>query len=429
MIECMERRYKKIIILACFLALFVNQGMASTSFNVYQPYIVALPDVSDTGGSFVLTIRTFVSLIVMLFVASYYRRLDVRIGLFSSSLCTAIGFIIFSLVGFHITNSLLILCIGAIFTGVGYGLGGMVAITTLIGSWFRGHFGGVIGIAGTGSGIASILIPVAAVEIIQKFSLEAAFCIEGAAAIVLAILLLILVRNKPSDVGLAPITMKDRFIHKRKGNVCIASGDMPASERRIMEFACMLIGAVNVVAMSYLTVLMTSSGIATLVAAALTSICGAVLTASKLLSGWTFDAIGTRNASFVFFVILILGLLSGFMVGQWGQWAAFFASVLIGLGCSIGTTGLAIWSLELSSVPNRMRITKNLNISYALGAFIFNMMPGVLKAALGSYELTYLILAIMCGLAAVLVMIVYAQNTKRCKEQMRKKESCSLDQS
>ena len=39
-----KSHYEKIIVACCFLSLFVNIGLNSTSFAVYQPYIVSMPD-------------------------------------------------------------------------------------------------------------------------------------------------------------------------------------------------------------------------------------------------------------------------------------------------------------------------------------------------------------------------------------------------
>ena len=46
----MKKHYEKVITLCCFLFLFTNVGLTSTSFNVYQPYIIATDGVGDVGG-------------------------------------------------------------------------------------------------------------------------------------------------------------------------------------------------------------------------------------------------------------------------------------------------------------------------------------------------------------------------------------------
>lgn len=419
----LRKHYETIIVFCCFLALFVNQGMTSSSFNIYQTYIVQIPGVGDTGGSFILTLRTLVSLITMVFVGKYYRKLSLRAGLFIATCLTAIGFLLYMLVGMNYSKALPLFCAGAVVTGIGYGFGGMVAVTMLIGTWFRDHVGSVAGIAGAGSGVASIVIPMIAVGIIENLGLSWAFFSEAACALVIAVILVILVRNKPQDLGHEPFVSKRRSGRRSNNKLCIATGDMPKVELRMMEVACAMVGAIAVVSIGYFSILMTSSGISNIAAAALTSICGIVLTIAKFVSGWVFDLIGTKKASTILFAILTVGLLSGFFIGVGGEWAAFFASIFIGMGCSIATTGMTIWGIELSTIPSRMRVVKNLSVSYAFGAFLFNMMPGTLKTYIGNYELSYLILAILSVVSAILIMIVYSKNEKRCREQRRSKEA------
>ena len=108
--------------------MFVNVGFPSTSFGVYQPYIVDVPGMSHSDGSFVVTIRNFSSLVTIFFLAWYYKLLDCRMGIFLGTLATAIGFGIYS-----ISYNLLTFSIGSIVTGIGYGFAGTTAMTILIG--------------------------------------------------------------------------------------------------------------------------------------------------------------------------------------------------------------------------------------------------------------------------------------------------------
>ena len=157
----MKKHYEKVITLCCFLFLFTNVGLTSTSFNVYQPYIIATDGVGDVGGSLILSIRTLTSLLTIIFVDRYYHALDVRLGVFLASLMTTAGFVIY---GF--ASNLGGFVAGAVFAGAGYGLGGMVGMTLLISRWFDHGLGGAVGFATLGSGFASILVPLAAVRII-----------------------------------------------------------------------------------------------------------------------------------------------------------------------------------------------------------------------------------------------------------------------
>ena len=46
-----KQHYEAVVAVCCFLILFTNVGLPSTSFSVYQPYLVGLPGVGHSGGS------------------------------------------------------------------------------------------------------------------------------------------------------------------------------------------------------------------------------------------------------------------------------------------------------------------------------------------------------------------------------------------
>ena len=180
------RHYEKIIVGCCFLSFFANVGLTSTAFSVHQPFIVAIPGIGDTGGSLILSTRTLVSLVVMVFVDRYYRLLDVRLGLLIANLFTVAGFFAYS----HAVD-LPSFLIGAVLLGLAYGLGGMVSITYLVNRWYTNGIGTVVGFVSMGSGLASIAMPLIVVRIIEASSLSVAFMVESGIALTLGLIVLI----------------------------------------------------------------------------------------------------------------------------------------------------------------------------------------------------------------------------------------------
>ena len=398
----LKRHYHAIITACCFLILFLNTGLPSTSFNVYQSYLVRLDGVGDFGGSVIITVRTFVSLIAIFFVSAFYKKVNLRRGVILASLLTTTGFFIYSF-----ANSLEVYCLGSVFTGLGYGLGGMVATTLLIGNWYRGHVGTIVGIASMGSSFASIVIPIAVAAIISATALSTAYLLEALLALTVTVLLIAFLRTQPSDLGLEATDERTTKEGASKEKVHIGVATIAPRERHLMLVAVFLMGASAVVGYSYFSVLMSSSGISLGLTAVLTSTLGISLTISKLTTGWIFDRIGSRTGSAIFFVIIIAGLLCCASIPTAPVALATLAAVLFGVGSSLATTGVSIWSLELSSESYRMRMVRNFQVAYAFGGFAFNIMPGIIAEATGSYEFIYLIFAIFMVICAVLVMGVY----------------------
>lgn len=437
MIEAIKRHYEKIICACCFLLLFTNVGLASTSFSVYQPYLVELPGVGHSGGSIIISIRTFISLIAMFFVARYYDKLDCRKGVAFASFCIGVGFVLYALN----TSSYVGLCIGSVFTGLGYGLGGMVASTMLIGRWFKDHVATAAGIAAVGSGVAAVVVPPVVVALESTLSLSSAFAAEGVLAIVDALLLYALLRNKPEDIGLTPYVDPKLSQTSEEGSESLQSGlgkngqdatkrsakrekpkkrsqarisrNLPPKMVPVVFVAMVFVGSVSVGGSNYLAVLFTSEGFTTEYAAMLVSISGACLMVSKLFTGVIFDKIGTAKGSLLFFAIFIAGIVMLCLSDMGNHNLALFAVLLYGIGLALGTVGISIWSIELAPRGQQVKTIKNFQIAYALGGFIFTFLPGFIMEATGTYLVSYVMLLIMVVLAAVIIVGLYVVLDKR----------------
>ena len=397
-----KRHYHVVITACCFMLLFLNTGLPSTSFNVYQSYLVKIDGVGDFGGSLIVTVRTLVSLIAIFCVSAYYKKVSLRAGVLIAAVLTTIGFFIYAF-----ANSLEFYCVGSLFTGAGYGLGGLVAATMIIGNWYRGHVGTVVGVASMGSSFASIVIPIAVAAIISVSALSTAFLAEAILCAVVTLLLILLLRSHPEDMGLSPTEERVDESGTKKDKVHVGVRTIPHHQRHLMVGAIFLLGASAVVGYSYFSVLMSTSGVDLALTAVLTSVLGVSLTVSKLSTGWIFDKIGSFVGSAIFFLLMIVGLACCALIPFAPVPLSIAGAVLFGVGSSLATTGLSIWSLELSSEIQRMRMVRNFQVAYASGGFVFNIMPGIIAETLGGYEANYVIFTIFAVVSAILVLNVY----------------------
>ena len=400
----MKRHYEKIIVACCFAALFINIGLNSTSFAVYQPYIVAVPGVGDTGGSLVLSTRMIVSVLATLIVNRLYSRLEIRLSLTLATVLTGAAFVIYSFAG-----SLPVFLLGAVVGGIAYGFGGLVATTTLIGRWFSSGIGEAVGVATVGSGVAGFVIPVAATNIIEGQSLGAAFLAEAVLSFAAAAALFLLLRNRPSDLGLEPHESKAAASGRGKAQADrLAHGtELTRGEHRLVLVAMTMVGAFSLAGLSYLSVLFVSSGFDVHFAALLITIEGVCLTVSKMLVGELFDRLGTAPASRIAFLIVVVGFALSCLSGFHILTVALASAVCIGAGSSLGSVGLSVWSIELSSAGQRARSIRNCQVAYSFGGFLMNMVPGPLKELTGSYVTSYAIMGVLAIAAAVIILGIY----------------------
>lgn len=412
----MKAHYERVIAFCCFLLNFCNVGLASTSFNVYQPYIVALPGVGDSAGSVIIGVRTFLSLLCMFVVVRYYQLVDYRHGAFFASLATAASMLIY---GF--ATNFPLLCVAAALSGIGYGLGGMVCATYLINRWFKTDVGTAIGIAAVGSGVASIVIPACAEWVIRNFGLNVSFWLESALAFAIAFLVFALLRDKPSELGLEPY-VNPKWVERHQDDVVHAEGGgdvpidhgvhIPAHARAVFVVACTFVGSVCVCAPTFLSVLLVSEGFDHQFAALMLSVSGLVLTVGKAAMGKLFDVLGSVRGTLIAFTAFILGLALLVSGTAGSQTLVLAGCITYAFGLAIGSTGIPIWSLNLSTPAERVNLVRTFQTGYAAGGFAFSFVPGILKDVVGSYVVSYDIMIGMLVAALVIILGVYRRHQK-----------------
>ena len=256
-----------------------------------------------------------------------------------------------------------------------------------------------------------MVLPSLVVQIINATSLSAAFAFESGLACFMGVLVFVLLRNRPEDIDREPFSGSEKRIKKgraKRSNRVRVNRGLPHSLLPIVFIAMVFVGCISVGGSNYLAVLFTSEGFSTEFAALLVAISGACLTFSKLFSGIVFDKAGTKLGSLIFFVLFIAGtaLLCLTDMGKTGL--AGIAVVLYGLGLSLGTVGISIWSIELSPAGNQMQTIRNFQIAYALGGFIFTFLPGFLTELFGTYLVSYFILLGMVVASGVIIVTIYA---------------------
>lgn len=392
------KHYERIIVCCCFLFLFVDIGLASTSFSVYQPYLVAIDGVGDVGGSLILSARTLTSLAVMFFVNAYLRRFDVRVGVFIACLLTSAGFFTYAF-----ASSLPVFIMGAVLAGMGYGLGGMVGMTVLVSRWFKSRVGTVIGIASLGSGAASMIVPFVVLRIISAFSLSAAFLFEGVCAAAVAVIVLVFLRNHPGDLKLEPFSGGGQVEANRQSGAPV-NARLPRHMRALLLVAMFIVGGFCMGGMSYISVNLTSLGYDHVFAGAMVALAGASLTASKLATGELVDHIGPRHGTACIFTVLLLGALLSCLTFLQSPVIAVAAVLCYSAGAAVGSVGISLWSLGLSDAEHKVKMVRNFQIAYAFGGFVFNTFPGALKEATGSYLALYALL-LGCGIVALVIIM------------------------
>lgn len=418
-----KSRYAFVIAFCCFLMMFVNVGMVATAFNVYQPYIVKLPGVGDTGGSIVISFRMLVSALAIVFVVGYYHMIDLRAGISLSIFFASIGFFLF---GF--AQGLPGLLLASVFTGMGYGLGGVVAMTYAINRWFANDVATVVGVTATGSGLAAIVMAPLVTFVAENVSLSWAFWTEAAISAVFAAVSFVLLRNRPSDMGCKAYHFLDKKdlrhkagqgLQKKHPQMGLAPGVHLSRNAQLALAGCSFcVGTVCISAESYIAIHMTTNGFSPEFVGTTLAIGGLCISVSKIVSGRMYDKFGARWGTSMLYTTIIVGLVCALLIPTGNTLVAVLCVVCLYYGGALNSVGLPVWGIALSNAETREKLIKDVQVFYSIGGLAFNFIPGFLVGIFGSYEISYALFLGM-SVAAMIVVDVLLKRYLEASDEVR----------
>ncbi len=407
---------------AGMLLLFMTMGVTQNGFSVFLPYIRESYGFTNTQTSTIVTARCLVAFASMTTVGIYYKKLSLRFGTFIAALLAALAFFVYS-----IAETYPMFLLGAALTGLSYGLGTMIPLSILMDHWFIRHRALALSICACGSGIATIFLPSLVTVLIEKFSIKTAFTVECIGVLVISIIVVLIMRDDPSDKGLKPYGSEDAKASKKDSAVSAASENAEISQAqgetlaetsqageapRMTTTLWLLLGATSLFmgamansGFSHIPILYTSSGFSAEAVALMYSSIGVVLTLSKVVYGEVTDRIGGFKSSLLFSTILFAGNALCCLAFLGSTAICVLNVLLLGIGYPIATIGQAIWAGDLASRAEFSKVVRRLQVIYSAGSLIFSSVPGILADRFGSYTPAFIVFA-TCGALSVLFLSI-----------------------
>lgn len=384
------------------LTLLSTIGLGVNVFAVYQPEILALEHFTNAQGSFITTIRSLFILIALLTVNRACARLGLR-----RTMTLGVLLIALSCFCFGAARAFWQYCAAAAFTGLGYCYGGMVPLSLLIGRWFRLRRNLALGLSSAGSGVASIVASPLVARVITGQGLRAAFWLEGAALLILALAVWLLVRGDPAEVGLEPLGGAAPETDAPRSS----SSSGPPAYLAAMA-AGFLIGGIGGPGYSHLTVHYATLGYAPLFLAGLVSASGVCICLGKVLCGQIYDRWGSLAGDGYCYLTVTAGTLLCCLPVRESPLVPVLAVGLFSLGLPISTVSPSVWAAELTGPGDFPRAVQAINLAYTVGVILFGPVPGLLADRTGSYAPAYLLFAALLTLAVALVRLAYARKKR-----------------
>ena len=196
----LKQHYHWIIAAVVLLTLAVYGGIINNLSSLHL--IPVTEDLGISRGSFSLAfcIRSLVGFFSTLFSGVFLMKYGFR-KLASLAMAVAAG----ALVLLGCSRNLWMLALASALVGACEGFVTTAAASRMVNTWFHSHQGLILGLVTASTGLGGSLFSVALSGIIENFSWRHSYWTCAVVTGVTAVLIFLLSRNRPSDMGLRPL--------------------------------------------------------------------------------------------------------------------------------------------------------------------------------------------------------------------------------
>lgn len=398
-----KKKYRWVICAGCTLMFFCTAGLGMTGFSVYQPYLISDGGLTNAQASMLTSIRSMFTFLTMFAAARILNKTDIRLGGALSAVGIAAAMILYGT-----ASSFPVYAAGAAAAGICYGIGGMLAVSVMIHRWFDEHQGLAVGICSAGSGFSAVIGTPIITWMIETFSMRTAFFIEAAFVAVLAVLIFLMLRNRPKGEERPP-----QFVSKAaKGQKQEDMFWIGKLEIWFVMIGILLMGF-SYAATSHISVLYSNAGFSADQVSLIVSAMGAALFIGKCVYGQAADKLGSYRSGNIFFGMLVIGSGLCCLAGNGSIVLAMASVILVSCGSVLLSVGLTIIADAVAKQQYYAVVVRRIQIIYMLGSMVFGVVPGIIADHAGNYIPAYVLITVFAAAAMLLIQpILYKRSGK-----------------
>jgi sugar phosphate permease len=367
-----------------------------------------------------------------IFVGRLMQRYRPRTFILWGTIVTGVTYLLLSL-----TNSLWFLYVFYLIIGFAAGLSNAIAYATLLSKWFARNWGTAVGIIMAGGSVGAMVIQPLVGIIDQTFGWRATYLFAGSLVLATNVpLILFVLKDGPESMGLLPdgdkpkeigihISDKTRTQPTGESNTAANSTGLLSYLKRpalwlmgiSFTFAAIGSNAVTTQEVSFITDMKVS---ATAAASALGITLG-IGAISGLASGWLADKLMSRYVAILFFLLAMVGTLILIQADTMSKIWLF--AVIFGVGIGALGTLLPTVTRDIFGTSNFSTFFGFTAISFAVGNAIGAPLAGFMFDATGSYQIVFVIVAILFAAAIIGIYLAFGANPKPLMRLSKSKKS------
>ena len=390
--------YGYVVVAAALLIMMLSTG-ALYSFGVFfKPVLTEFGWTrAATSGAYSLCILLLGALSIV--VGRLNDRFGPRIVVTGCALLLGSGYLLMSQVS---ATWQLYLFYGTL---VGIGTSGtLVPPISTVARWFVKRRGLMTGIAMSGIGLGTMIIPPLANWIISGYGWRTSYTVLGIAVLVLMILVAQLLRRDPSQMGQLP------YGNKEQENLSSATGglSLQGATRSVQFWMVVVIflffGVTVQAIMVHIVPHATDIGISAASAASILALIGGASVAGRIIMGNAGDSIGNKMTGIICFALILAALLWLFVTEE--VWAFYLFAVVFGFGYGGMASVASPIAAELFGMVSHGVILGAIFCGMAIGEAIGPTLTGYIFDTAGSYQPAFLVSAMLSVIALVLVPLL-----------------------
>ena len=348
-------------------------------------------------------------------------RLGPRVVLTAGVLFLALGFLLLSqvetLLGFYLVSVVL---------SVGFGLSGYLTLMVAVANWFRRHRAMALALSTTGLGLGSMLVPLVAISL-NAYGWRATAIASGVIILAVGLPLMPLIRGRPERYGMLPDGGPDPRAAANPTRTMDTGRDFTVGEAvRTPAFwlislghgsALLVVGAIMVHLIPHLVQRLEVSLES---AAVVVTVMTMTSMAGQIGGGFLGDRVDKRLICAAGMVAHCVGLLG--ITFATSLWQVYVFAIIHGLAW--GGRGPLMGAIRADYFGRRAlgTIMGLSAVIVTLGIMSGPVFAGFMRDARGDYQLGFVVLAVMTGLAAVFFLAAKRppQPTRRLADMRRR---------
>lgn len=380
------------IVAVCFVVNFIVFGISVNTFTVYVKPIEA-----EMGW-----LRGEISLAIMLgalsmgLAASFIGRLMDRVGArpVMAAGATLVGVISMLLAR---TQSLTHFYAMFIVSGVGQAAATLIPISLVISNWFKAKRGKALGIAMTGTGLgAMVMVPVTS-WVVVTWDWRTSFFVMGWVILLTVPMTLLLIRTRPSDMGLLP----DGGGVTDDEPVSLGGLSLPQAFRTpafwLIGAMMLLAGLVGMGIGVHLMPYLTDIGHPEATASLIIGIISGLTVVGKIGLGFAADRWGLQSTVILAYGVIAIGIL--LLTGAQSLTVACVFAVVYGFAIGAPLLINPALTAECMGLANFGAVFGALMLLNTVGAAVGAVLTGVVYDNVGNYLPAFVLFAVLTALA------------------------------